>query len=160
MSVTLKYKIDNIEIFWSELMRFVDTNDAYTGDFILAPWDPHSDYVGVIKWGKFTIYQKSRYLINFLRPTVSLVIKGQIEKNVLSFKIRFPYLWYFIFNNLILTVFSWKMMTALSFKYGLILFIVTYIQTFVVYGLYLNRKQKFIERIEGIIKRINGDRNH
>ena len=81
MGTILKYKIDNIEIFWSELMRFVDTNDAYTGDFILAPWEPHSDYVGEIKWGKFTIYQKSRY---FLTPKLSLKIKGQIKKNVLS----------------------------------------------------------------------------
>jgi len=149
MSAILNYKI---EIFWSELMRFVDVHEAFTGDFLSDPFEDHSDFVGKIKWGKFTIYQKSRY---FLTPRISLVIKGQIEKNELSFKIRFPYFWYFIFSEFILTVSSLQMMMDLSFKYGLILFIITYVQAFLGYGLFLNRKQKFIEHIDGIISKIN-----
>lgn len=145
----LKYKIEDLEIFLTEFISFVDTSFDYT-EFLLNPWITKSDYFGKINYGKFIIYHKVNLLF---QPRIILEIRGQIKENILSLTIKYHNLWNVITSIVFLTVFSVFMMTTLSIYFGLILFIITIVQTFLVLRLYIKSKQKFIELIAGIIKK-------
>jgi len=151
MSTILKYKIENLEILLTEFLSVVDTSVDYN-DFSLNPWITNSDYFGKISFGKFIFYHKVKLL---LQPRVILEIRGQIKENIFSLTIKYHNLWYFITNTIVLTVFSVFMMTTSSIYFGLILLIITIVQTLFGLRLYIKRKQKFIELIEGIIKKTN-----
>jgi len=149
MSTILKYKIDNLEILLTELKSFVDTSIDYT-DFSLNPWITNPDYFGKINLGKFIIYYKAKL---FLQPRVILEIRGQIKENILSFTIMYHNLWIVMTSTIFLTIFSVFMMINLPIYFGLILLIIIIVQTLLGLRLYIKRKQKFIERIEEIIKK-------
>ncbi len=148
MNTILIYRIDNLEVFTTKFLNLVDTS-IDINDFSLNPRTTNSDYFGKFEWNKFTIYYKN---IIFLQPRIVLEINGQISENLLTLKISYYNLWIFVASTIILTFFSVMMMTKLPIFYGLILLIVTIIQSIWWFTYRKKRKKIFKEQIEEIIK--------
>jgi hypothetical protein len=147
VSSNIHYRIDNLERFETEFLSLVDTSVDYS-DFSGNPWITKFDYFGKFNWGKFTIYQKDTL---FLRPIVVLKIDGEIVKNLLSLRISYFQLWIFLANTILLTLLSIFMMFKLPLYFGLVLLLITIVQTFWWASLTGKWKQKFVSQIEKII---------
>ena len=150
MSSNIHYKIDNLERFETEFLSLVDTSVDYS-DFSGNPWTTKFDYFGKFNWGNFTIYQIDSI---FLRPRIVLKIDGEINENLLSVRISYYQLWIFLANTIFLTLFSIFLMFKLPLYFGLVLLLITIVQTSWWIRQFSKWKQKFLGQIEKIIENV------